>query len=229
MSRRAHRAGRGGFSLPEVLVASAILLVVGAAVTAALARARGLAVTGGELAALEEGSARALHRMVGDLRRSGFVGIGGVSYPHLFDDGNALPPFDAHAHPPATKQAVAGDPDFGPNREIVFLLPADDDGDGIPDVDATGHLVWGGDEVSYVVVTGADGVNVLERRTNGTSPLSVARNVERIAFDDPASSGFQVPLGTVRVRLFFRDRDSEGRAYRHAREFLVRLRNGESS
>ena len=216
----------GGFSLPEVLVVSGILLVVGGAVTAVLARARGLAVTGGELAGLEERSERALHRIVQDLRRSGFDQVDGIDYPYLFEDGNALPPFENHAHAPAAKQAVAGDPDFGPNREIVLVLPADDDGDGIPDIDGSGMLVWGGDEVSYIVVTGPDGVNVLERRTNGGNPLPVARHVERIVFDDAESSGFTVPLRSIRVRIDFRDRDSEGRAYRHSREFTVRLRNG---
>jgi len=226
MSLREISPGRSGFSLPEVLVVSSILLVVGGAVTASLASLRHLTVTGGEVAELAERGERAMHRIIEDMRRSGFADVGGVAYPHLFDDGGAEDPFDAHAHPPAAKEAAAGDPDFGPNREIVFLLPADDDGDGVPDVDDQGRLVWGGDEVSYVVLTGPDGVNVLERRVNAAASVPVARHVERIAFDDATSSGFQVPLRSVRIRLYFRDRDSEGRAYRYSRECTVRLRNG---
>jgi len=126
----------------------------------------------------------------------------------------------------AVHTALPGESDFGPNHEIVFLQPLDADASGVPDIDVDGRLVWDSIEYSYVVVTGADGVNVLQRRSNGAAPKTIAKNVERIAFDDNASSGFQIPLDAVRVRIWFRERDSERTLHRYFSEAVVKLRNG---
>jgi len=226
MKTERHPSSRRGFTLTEIAVVAAIFVLLAGVVTKALASVRSLTRTGSEIADLEDSGERAVRAIVEDLKRSGFVMLAGASYPYLFDDGNAVDPFAIHAHPPAVKQAVAGDPDFGPNREIVFVLPADADEDGVPDIDGQGDLLWEPTEYSYVVLTGPDGVNVLERREDGASPRVIARNVERIVFDDPASSGFLLPIGTVRVRIDFRAADAERRRFRHSREVLIRLRNG---
>lgn len=93
--------------------------------------------------------------------------------------------------------------------------------------DQTG-LVWAHREVSYVVVVLADGSRVLQRRVDNdpASARIVARHVERVQFDTPESSGWAVPLGSVRVRIFFRMTDDDGRLYRSRNEVTVRLRNG---
>lgn len=80
--------------------------------------------------------------------------------------------------------------------------------------------------MSLVVNTRPDGFNYLEQRTNGGAPRTLARHVERVVFDDAASSGFQIPLGSVRVRLFFRRTDGRGNLIRYRNEAVVNLRNG---
>jgi hypothetical protein len=148
-----------------------------------------------------------------------------VDYPYLFEDGDAQVPFADHAHEPAAKEAEVGDDDFGPNREIVLCRPADADTDGVPDVDVDGDLVWSAYEVSYVLVT-EDGVNRLQRRIDAGEPRTVASHVERVTFDDAASSGYEVPLGAVRVRIWFRTADGTGRLHRYFVESTIKLRNG---
>jgi hypothetical protein len=165
--------------------------------------------------------ATTLSSILADLRVSGLA----APYPYLFEDGDADAPFDDHDHAPAQELAAAGDDDFGPNREIVFLRPADDDSDGVPDFEPDGALAWGADEISYVLTTGADGINVLERRINGQPGRVVARFVERVTFDDINTSGFEVPLGAVRVRIWFRLPDGKGGTFRYSVEATVRLRN----
>jgi len=88
-------------------------------------------------------------------------------------------------------------------------------------------LVWSHAEVSYVVVVLADGSRVLQRRVDNDPATArvIARHVERVQFDTPESSGFQLPLGCVRVRLFFRKLDEDGRLHRARNEVTVRLRN----
>jgi hypothetical protein len=115
--------------------------------------------------------------------------------------------------------------DFGPNREIVFLQPADADGNAVPDVGADGNLVWSPNEISYVVVTGADGVNYLQRRVNAGQPLRIASHVERVVFDDQITSGFAIPPRSIRVQIFFREPDEEGSLIRYSTQALTRMRN----
>ncbi|MFN0008998.1 MAG: hypothetical protein ACKVXR_13940 [Planctomycetota bacterium] len=168
----------------------------------------------------------ALRTIVDDLKRSGFATVGGEDFPHLFLDGNAQGAFAGHAHAPAVHTAVAGDPDFGPNREMVFLQPADLDNDERPDLDGAGRLVWSADQFSYVLVTRNDGTNVLERRVNGGAARKIVRDVERITFDDNTTSVGAVPLRAIRVRIWFRKLDERGAPHRLFVEAVVNLRNG---
>ena len=216
---------RAGFTLIDLLVSAAIFCILiaalGRSITGLAREQTGISTANG----LQDMGTRALGAIREDLRRSGFVSANGVDYPYLFEDGAAEIPFEAHAHAPAAKEAEAGDSDFGPNREIVLCLPADNDGDRVPDVDSGGALVWGADDLSYVVVT-EGGVNYLQRRVNGAQPRTIAGHVERVAFDDTTTSGFVVPLDAIRVRLWFRTEDSTGLLHRYFVETTIKLRNG---
>jgi len=216
------RRARAGFTLLEVVISAAILFLLAGTLVGALESMRGLTAASEVRSGLQDAGERALARIVADMRRSGFT----PNYPYLFDDGNAVGAFAAHAHAPAAKHAKPGQPDFGPSREIVFLQPADGDGDGIPDIDPTGNLVWDAQEFSYVLTTGADGINRLERRIDAANPRNVASHVERILFEDSASTGFAIPLEALRVTIFLRQRDEKGTVQRHQAEAVVRLRNG---
>lgn len=223
--RRGQNKTCGGFSLLEILLVASILGVLARAMIASSDSFGRVTSTGNVQALLQEEGERALTAVIADLRRSGFVSVGGKRFPYLFTDGVAEDPFTLHSHAPAASEAEPGDPDFGPNREIVFALPADVDSDGRPDIDAEGVL-WSADEFSYVVVTRPDGRNYLERRENGGARRRVAHDIERIVFDDHTSSPLELPLDTVRLRVFLRTRDSMGALYHDRREVVVRLRNG---
>ncbi len=129
----------------------------------------------------------------------------------------------------------------------------DADGDGVPELDGNGdgvhsddasdtaalwdpadatisadtRLTWDHSDVSYKVLAGPTGENELVRLvSNGLEGREVlARGVERIQFDTPASAGFTIPTGSVRVRIYFRVTDEEGHVYRSRREAIVRPRN----
>jgi hypothetical protein len=132
-----------------------------------------------------------------------------------------------HAHAPAAKLAQPGDPDFGPNHEIVFVIPDDANGDGVPDIDANGDIVWSTDQISYVLVTRADGNNYVERRRNGVNNQKVVMNVERLVFDDTTSSGggAAVQVDTVRIQIHLRQVDPQGLVHRYVAQTSLRLRN----
>ena len=189
---------RAGFSALEMLVAVTVLTMLAGSLTMAIKHMRGLTTTANAQSTVQNSAERAMKRIFDDLARSGAVTLGGVDYPYLFDDGAAAAPFGAHAHAPAQHQAVAGDPDFGPTREIVFALPQESDppgtfGNDVPDIDVNANLIWDVAETSYVLITGVDGINYLQRRVNGATPVTIATHVERLVFDDNASSGFVIP------------------------------------
>lgn len=138
-------------------------------------------------------------------------------------DGDGRPELDAD---------LDGWPELDGNGDGVYSDDmADVDHLWDPDentIDGENGLVWSNTEVGYVVVELADGSRVLQRRL-GNDPNTariVARHVERIQFDTAESSSFEVPLDSVRVRIFFRARDDGGHVYRSRNEVTVRLRNG---
>jgi hypothetical protein len=224
-----------GFTVIEVAIAAFVLLVVSGALVTALDGLRGAALTGDVSARLSEAGEKALLAIVEDLRRSGRVNTG-TAYPYTFEGGDS--PFDdMHDHAPAAENGAAGDADFGPDREIVLLLPCDEDTlgppavagvpDSIPDLDADGELIWGDEEISYVLVTWADGINRLERRVDGAGPGRVLASwVERVRFDDFNSDAAIPNSASVRVRLWMRQPDDRGTVHRWFGEARVRMRNG---
>jgi hypothetical protein len=211
-----------------MLLATGILLLLAGMLLQSLLGLRQATTSGGTAARMQDGGQRALQRVVDDLRVSGIVSqVGLPDYPYLFEPGFADPLFAVHDHVQANQQADADDYDFGATREIVFRLPADADVDGVPDVDAGGSLVWDVREFSFVVVTNADGVNELQRRIDGLQPEVIARYVERVVFSTRQFSP-TVPLGSVRVEIFFRQPDENGLVHRYSIETVVRMRNSES-
>ncbi|HUR29334.1 MAG TPA: hypothetical protein VM509_14190 [Planctomycetota bacterium] len=215
----------------EMMIAVGILSLLAGSLTIAVQRMRRMTTSSTARATLQDSAERALRSIARDLSRSGELVIGGVNYPYLFEDGDATGVFAVHAHAPATHHAVAGEPDFGVNREIVFALPQESDlpgsyGNDVPDIDASANMVWDPVVFSYVVVTGPDGVTALQRRSDGANPVTIATNVERVAFDDNLNSGFVLPVNSIRVRLFFRKLDAQGVLHRYGVEQIVKLRNG---
>ena len=140
-SRRLSGARRAGFTIIELAISVTILGLFAGMLVHSLRSMQGLSNSSSTISQLQDMSERAIKAINLDLKRSGFVAPGGgPAYPQFFLDGAAAPP---HQHPPPVKQAQPGDPDFGPNREIVFLQPQDANGDDIPDSDGQGRRVWG--------------------------------------------------------------------------------------
>jgi prepilin-type N-terminal cleavage/methylation domain-containing protein len=230
-------AARSGFTLLEMLIAATILLILAGSLTASLANMRGVTSAGDVESRLQEAGERILKSILTDMKRSGFVQVGPNDYPFLFNEGNAnqdwqgipIAGYAVNGHAAPVHAAVAGDPDFGVTREIVFVLPQDADADQVPDIDAAGDMVWSAQELSYVLVTRPDGINYLERRTNGANGRVIGMFVERLAFDHNASTLVTpdpVPLGAVRVQVFMRQADQDGLVHRYTAGATVRMRNG---
>lgn len=222
------RRARRGMTVLELSISTVLLIALSGSLTAAMIGTRGVFQEGSLRSKMQESADRALGRIAQDLRRSGFTTVGTTDYPYLFDDGAPNVTFAAHAHAPAAEHADPADPDFGVNRDIVFVQPqmaTDVAGDEAPQLDASGVIQWSATEISYSLRTGADGVNYLERRTNGANPRRIANHVERLVFDDANSSAGAVPNDSVRVQIFFRQVDEKGVVHRHQAEVTVALRN----
>ncbi len=244
-----------GMTLLELTVGASVLFVLSGALTMSVASMKKLTVHGSVDTELQNMAEHALAEITRDLKHSGFAAAGGAAYPYVgLVDGAPTGPSAAHfaaeAHAPATHSAHAGDPDFGPNREIVFLapqfaemkqlsngtnIPAANDPPGaltvvkiyaVPTIDGSGNMAWDGVDYGYCVVTHNDGVNYLERRANGANPSVVAHHLERVEFASNSEDLFNIPLNAIRVRLWFRQRDDNGRMHRAFAEAMVALRNG---
>lgn len=229
-----------GFSLIEAIISVSILFSVGLSMTTSLGGLRQVTLSGTAQQRLQSLGEKAMTRIVSDLRRTANNAAAANLYPYIFEDGDAQAPFaNLHFHNPAQHQAGANDFDGGPTREIVFVLPQDlynktvdpnCDGnpvstpDGIPDTDGLGNLIWAPAELSYVLITGNDGINYVERRTNGGNAERIVPFVERMSFDMNSIENPNIPLDSVRIRLYFRMQTSDG-LYKHATETTVKLDN----
>jgi len=218
-----------GFTLLEIVLVVVVLAILARTLVQSSSSMSQVTSTGGAEGMLQMEGERILREVVGDLRRSGYVTLDGHDYPHVLVDGATDDAwFDRHEHPPAASEARAGDPDFGPNYEIIFRLPGDADGDGRPDL-VDGEIQWSPAEISYTVLTGADGINRLMRRVELDDGRPVGTHVERIVFATTVEGPDDfdvVPKHCVRVQVFMRRRSENGSLYRGTYQTTVRLRNG---
>jgi hypothetical protein len=255
-NRGIRAGSRAGFSLLEVGLSATILFLLAGSMIEAVDQVGALGRAGSVEGRMQQGANDALAQVTSDLKQSGFVSASGKDYPHLFEDGDAGVDFANHDHAVPTENSHSGDDDFGVNREIVLVQPTfvevaqdstgvnwelyDDEGlpvqlpggltvtkqYTVPAIGNDGSAGWQGSEISYVLVTAADGVNELQRRVDGASAQVVARGVERVLFDTATTDPTGCPVDAVRVRVWMRIRDEEGTWRRHSAETVVRLQNG---
>ena len=132
---------------------------------------------------------------------------------------------------PELDAELNGFPELDGNRDGIYTDTAADIAalwDPLKNtIDDSTTLCWSHDEISFVVVPGADGRNVLERRVGGNPAATrvIARGVDRVVFDTPESSGWALPLNAVRIRLFLRTTDRDGRVFKSRNEVTISLRN----
>lgn len=140
-----------------------------------------------------------------------------TGFPQVLAQGGAAALNPALAYPPAI--AFPGMP--APN-ELVFLQPSDADNDGWPDVDVNGDMVI--DPVpSVIAVTGeADGTNSLIVMDGAGNRTTLARRVGSLVVDDSTSSGFAIPLDSVRLRVLLAT--NPGLAQPVVKTFEVRIK-----
>jgi len=232
---RRSRSQRAGFTVLEASIGSLVLLLFAGTVVETLTSMRNGTLTTRIEDKAQLNARRAMDIIVSDLSYGGLVTADARDYPLHFDDGVLAPEYDPHeviAHDPAVEKSTADRDDFGVNREIVLIHPADNDSDGVPDVAdvVSGQLVWAVDQpISYTLETDENGENVLIRRRGTVPGRIVARGVERVRFLNSQDTGFQIPLDAVRVELHFLLEDDDGHQYRHRMETTVRMRNGAST
>lgn len=229
-----YRTRIAGLTLLETAIGTLVLSLLLGTILESATSMKEMTQLGISESDLQHSAERALERIVDDLRVSGFVDdAAGLSYPELFTDGELSGDYaQVHAHPAAAKNVADPDPAAGFDRGIVFLAFQDLDGNDIPDIDWAGEdgpaLRWDTDgTISYSVRTQMDGTNALVRVVKGGDSRVIARNVERVVFDTTATVGpTEVPLGVVRVRLWFYARNAVGTETRAQAEASIRLRNG---
>jgi len=185
--RARRRCGRAGFSLIEALVSSFIFVALLAALYGALSDADRMRSVQDTYARMEMDARRALDRISAELRMAGRVSNpapGQPGFPYTFVNGGALGTFNPPArHDPADIHVAPDSAAFGDCIEISFLIPVDNDGDGLLTSAATGDIEWSPWHVAYVIVTGGDGINRLERWEDSVRTDILAMYAERITFD----------------------------------------------
>jgi prepilin-type N-terminal cleavage/methylation domain-containing protein len=216
MTRVRTIAARGGFTALEVMLSLTILSLVVAGISQAMRSMEGLGQAAEARANVNQAANRGLRRILADLKQTGFTNDGGTNFPVLFTDGDPGNEFPGLVHAPPPEGC----------REIIFLLPADVDGNKIPDLDANRNIVWDAPVYSFRLVTSPDGVNRLQRSVDGAGFRNIVSHVESVVFDDAISSGFEIPLDALRVQLTLAQADHHGQMHRITVEGVVRATNG---
>lgn len=173
-------------SLVELMVSMVLFLACLLGVLNALSDSMYHYTVQGAYAVMQMDARKALEAIASDLRMAGRIRSKDnlIEYPYVFVNGGATLTFEPPAmHDPSTQHVAATAPAFGENREIGYKIPTDVDGDGSPTSAATGEIEWSPNDISFVIVTTANGINQLQRWDGNTCTDVVANYVERITFD----------------------------------------------
>ena len=163
----------------------------------------------------------ALEKVRKELRISGFATVDGVAYPELFQGNDVGLTYGVFDHDEAVDLG-ADDPQA---VEIVYRIPADDDGDGWPDLDGA-DVAWSTEIRCLAMVPSGDGeTNEVVRLSNEGPTLTLARNVRRFVVEDPEDTGWRIPLSAVRTTLEFEAFDDRSANTVVGTEVIV-LKNG---
>lgn len=227
---------QAGLTLLETSIGMLVLVLMLGSILESMSSMKNMTSLGSAETDIQHSVERAMNRITMDLRTSGFVTLDdGRSFPVFVEDGVAPDGYsEEHSHPDVVKNVPDEDPASGVDRGLIFVRYADADNNDVPDInwaaDPKPVVRWEEAEtISYSVRTEADGRNALFRTVAGQDSRVVARNVERVVFDTAATAGpLEVPLGVVRVRLWFYDVNGKGFETRAQAEASVRLRNGDS-
>ena len=218
MNRKTPQSTAGGKTLLELMVVIGLLSILSLLAFEAFWMFARMSKRGDVKAELQQKGREALKEIVEELQQSGFLENGDPAnpldnYPYIFTDGNAQVPYSSFAHTPAQHQAESGSSADGPTREIVFRLPKDKNNDGIIYDDKTGRIEWGNEDIAYVLVTGNDGVNRLERRVHSAGAQVgyrvIAEDVERVTFDSIYTDS-AIQYNQIVVTLFLMRKTDDG-------------------
>ena len=160
---------------------------------------------------------RAMDALRLDAQRSGWTTVGGDTWP-MIDDA-AVNPTDWAAFDHAAPAVQAG---ADASRPCYFRVLEDADDNGWPDL-AGGQTSWANQAVAWMIVPGNDGRNSLVRRLSDGRERTFSERARSIVFEDPADTGYTIPLDAIRVTLEFELDDSDD-TYRV--EETIALRNG---
>ncbi len=196
-AERVRRSEASGYTVLELMVSLVLFLACLLGVLNALSDSMYHYTVQGTYAVMQMDARKALEAISRDLRMGGRIRSADnkIEYPYTFVNGGptascvdlsgaANNTFTVPAaHAPAGQHLSIGAPGFGDNREIGFKIPWDVDGDGQPTAAATGDIEWSPSDVSYTIVSAANGVNQLQRWYGGKCTDVIADYVERITFD----------------------------------------------
>ncbi len=190
---RLHRPN-GGFTLLELMMSLAILAGLLGLFAVSLETTAKDDANQAHLAVIRRDGQEVLKEIKQLLTRSQVV----AGFPETFADGDITATFPALAS--GTAHAVPGHP---PSREIAFLNPSDSDGDGWFDTDAYGAILWSATPSAIVIDGGPDGANRIRFIDSSGAVRLLSRRATALEIDDSASTGFTIPLNTLRIRVHY--------------------------
>jgi hypothetical protein len=242
-----------GFTLLETIIVLVLSLVVFGGFSLTITDAVDVGVQGVGAADLQEVGRHTLERIKRDVQATGRFSDPalGLLLPHVFSNGqpDALmdpnfahdgaflaslaatfppaPPLPAPTNPPPF---VAPGSELEPLgiREMVFRLPADNDGDGRIVSSTTGTIEWGPGLVGWLVIPNGQGTLDLVRRSVDAAGIvtddAVCRCVEALTFDSVDTKNI-LPFDAIEIHLHLRRVTARGQTQRLHLATTVVMRN----
>lgn len=208
---------RNGFTLLEMAASLTLISLVTLGFAELHAQGQRLVQITDDEYELATDLADALRTIEDDFTRSGFVEIGGEEFPQRRASGD-----DKTATMSAEWPARLS-PD---STEFELVLPADANGDEWPDLDASRELVWDPTRITYTFADDGNGRATLVRRVAGGQTTNILSGAVRFVFEDPAATGWTIPMQHVRVSITAERVGARGFVSQRSATRVFRLPNG---